>query len=69
MNTETLIRELRRHPLLWDEGPKGEQVSRILRKALARQAQERRQTESRGVYSGLTRAELRQSRTCETDWY
>lgn len=69
MNTEQLIRNLRRHPLLWSDGPKAEQVSRILRKAIARQAQERRQTEARGVYSGMTRAELRQSRTCETDWY
>lgn len=69
MNTEQLIRNLRRHPLLWSDGPKAEQVSRILRKALARQAHDRRQTESRGVYSGLTRAELQRSRTCETDWY
>lgn len=69
MNTEQLIRNLRRHPLLWDDGPKAEQVSRLIRRAKERLIRERRDNEARGVYSGLTRAELRQSRTRETDWY
>jgi len=69
MNTENLLRALRRHRLLWEGGPKGEQVSRLIRRAKERLIRERRDNEARGVYSGLTRAELRKSRTCETDWY
>lgn len=69
MNTEQLIRNLRRHPLLWSDGPKAEQVSRLIRRSKERLDRERRDNEARGVYSGMTRAELRQSRTCEPDWY
>lgn len=69
MNIEMLVRNLRRHPLLWDDGPKGEQVSRLLRKALTRQAATRVASAPTGPYSGMTRDELRRSRTCEPDWY
>lgn len=70
MNTERLLRNLRRHPILWSDGPKAEQVSRLIMRAKERLARERKDEEAaRGVYSGLTRAELRQSRTCEPDWY
>ena len=65
---DRLIRKLRRDSRLWDED---DRVYDILGKALARRRKLRERSATRvvGPYSGLTRQELRQSGTCETDWY
>lgn len=66
---DRLIRRLRSDPRLFDED---DRVYNILGKALDRRSKIRQtvpRTETAGRYSGLTRSELRQSGTCETDWY
>jgi hypothetical protein len=64
---DRLVRRLRNDPRLWDEDSR---ISPILSKALARRAKLRVNEEKAvGLYSGMTRAELRATRTCETDWY
>jgi hypothetical protein len=40
MNYQKLIRKLRQHPLLWDDGAKGEQVGRLIDEAKRRIAAE-----------------------------
>ena len=40
MNNARLIRKLRQHPLLWDDGAKGEQVGRMIDEAKRRVAAE-----------------------------
>jgi hypothetical protein len=63
---DRLIRRLRNDPRLWDED---DRVYRLLGKALEHRAKMRRSEPCTvGPYSGLTRQELRQSGTCETDW-
>ncbi len=68
MNYERLVRRLRQSPKLWaDDNTK---IARILTEAKRRMiAQRSKRVEDVGPYSGLTRAELRASRTCEPDWY
>jgi len=64
-----LIRRLRADERLWDED---DRVHQLLGKALERRKKLRSKTtsdEKRGLYSGLTRSELKQSGTCEADWY
>lgn len=71
MDAERLVRRIRSSGLLFrEDGVTAEKASRVLGKALslARKQHERADT-PRGLYSGLTRAELRVSRTCETDWF
>lgn len=64
---DRLIRRLRADPRLWDED---DRVYKILGKALDRRAKIRSNApQSVGVFSGLTRGELRRSGTCETDWF
>ena len=64
---DRLIRRLRADPRLFDED---DRVYDILGKALDRRAKIRRNTPKNvGVFSGLTRSELRRSGTCETDWF
>lgn len=66
-NRYGMIRRLRNDPRLWDED---DRVYNILGKALSRRAKIRCNTpDSVGVFSGLTRSELRHSGTCETDWF
>jgi hypothetical protein len=63
---DRLIRRLRRDPRLWDADGR---LGRTLRKALEHRATLRPAAQQAvGHYSGLTRQELRQSGTCETDW-
>jgi hypothetical protein len=66
---DRLIRRLRNDPRLWDDD---DRVYHILGKALERRAELRKHTPNLkvvGPYSGLTRRELQQSGTCETDWF
>lgn len=64
---ERLVRRLRSDPRLWDED---DRVYNLLGKALERLRKLRRQQVHQvGPYSGLTRQELRQSGTCEPDWF
>lgn len=64
---DRLIHRLRADPRLWDED---DRVSKILGKVLDRRAKIRSNApQSVGVFSGLTRGELRRSGTCETDWF
>lgn len=69
---ERILRWLRSHPLYDGSGVRDDQIfgmigqaQRLLRKAREKQ----RIAPSVGPYSGLTRAELRQTGTCETDWF
>lgn len=63
---DRLIRRLRNDPRLWDSDNR---VYDLLGKALARRAKLNILKPKTGPYSGLTRAELRRSGTCEPDWY
>jgi hypothetical protein len=68
---DRLIRRLRSDRRLDGEDEQAyARVHNLLGKALEHRAK-LRQSESCNVgpYSGLTRQELRQSGTCETDWY
>lgn len=68
MNCEQIVRNIRRDPRLF--GDDTVKIDRVLRKAKSRMLTQRRRTiPPVGPYSGLTRAELRQSGTCEPDWY
>lgn len=69
MNYSKLLRKIRNSPKLWaDDSAKIERLLLLVKtKAIAQeQANETREV---GPYSGLTRNELRQSGTCETDWF
>jgi hypothetical protein len=69
MDYAKLVRNLRRHDLLFDSAD-DHKIHRILRKALTLQAKRFEQKKaSVGRYSGLTKRELAQSGTCETDWF
>ena len=68
MNYERLVRRIRQDPRLFAED--SVKIDRVLLKAKSKMlAHRRRKPEPVGPYSGLTRAELRASRTCEPDWY
>ena len=43
MNYQALKRRLRAHPLLWSEGPKSEQIGRIIDRCKEREADQERQ--------------------------
>jgi len=74
MNWDQIIEDLRNHPRLTD---KDNRVYLLLRKIQARKRPRRNPVskppvlfqEPVGPYSGLTKAELRASGTCEPDWY
>jgi len=68
MNYERIVRNIRRDPRLFaDDAVK---IGRVLMKAKSKMlAQRERKPQPVGPYSGLTRAELRATGTCETDWY
>jgi hypothetical protein len=67
---DRLIRRLRYDPRLDGEDEQAyARVHNLLGKALEHRAKMRRSApRTIGPYSGLTRQELRQSGTCETDW-
>lgn len=74
MNYDQIIEDLRNHPRLTD---KDNRVYLLLRKIQARQRSQlpavsksqKLFQEPKGPFSGLTRAELRASGTCEPDWF
>jgi len=68
MNYERIVRNIRRDPRLFaDDAVK---IGRVLMKAKSKMlAQREPKPQPVGPYSGLTRAELRATGTCETDWY
>lgn len=69
MTSETALSKIRGKIFSYPEH-KEEQAMRVLhylKRRMIRARTERQ--EPRGPYSGLTRAELRRTRTCETDWY
>jgi hypothetical protein len=71
MNYERIVRQIRRDPRLFDT-PDDHKIHRILRRAITNMIVQRRTGEPReavGPYSGLTKHELAESRTCEPDWY
>lgn len=71
---QQLVRRLRNDPRLWDGTEVGDRLHDLLGKALERlsklrEKEAKQQPAKVGPYSGLTREELRQSGTCETDWF
>mgnify|MGYP006948433937 CR=1 FL=1 len=69
MTSEQALRKIRSKIFSYPDN-KQDQADRVLAYLKARMLRYRKETpESRGPYSGLTRAELRKTRTCETDWY
>lgn len=65
---ENALRDARRH--CFDDGADPERIPRIKRAMMrARRAHERHNPAQVGAFSGLTRAELTQTRTCEPDWF
>lgn len=71
MNYERLLRKLRRDDRLFDESAE-HKINRVLLAVKARVLDTQRLQRlqhAAGPYSGLTRAELRRTGTCEPDWY
>lgn len=67
MNYEIITRRIRQR--IFDYPPElEEKAGRVLEKCITRKIRQYPQ-EKRGPYSGLTRRELAQTRTCEPDWY
>lgn len=66
---ERLIRRLRNSPKLWEDNDIYTQRIWKLHKALSKEYAVQLDKTPRGPYSGLTRRELAQSGTCETDWF
>jgi len=66
---DRLIRRLRNSPRLWDADDI--YTNRIGKLQVARRKERENEpdTQPRGPYSGMTRRELAQTRTCEPDWY
>lgn len=66
------LRRIRQRIFDYDDTPKEEQASRVLRYLKSRAIRGRkfeRSHQPTGPYSGLTRSELRATGTCEPDWY
>jgi hypothetical protein len=70
MDYSKIIRRLRNDPRLFDTDD-DHKIHRILGKALQMRRKREYANQSRpvGPYSGLTRAQLAKSGTCETDWF
>ena len=69
MNSEKSLRQIRQQIFNYPDN-KADQADRVLAYLKTRVIRARDNEEiTVGPYSGLTRAELRQSGTCETDWY
>lgn len=65
---ETALRDARRQ--CFDDGADPERIPRLKRALMrARRQHDRRNPAPVGPYSGLTRGELRASRTSEPDWF
>lgn len=71
MNVDRAIRRIRNSGVLFHENETyADKASRILGKLLDKRAKMRDNKPRKvGPYSGLTRAELAASGTCEPDWY
>jgi hypothetical protein len=70
MNYEKLLRQLRQSPKLWaDNTIKIDRVLSAAKRRMLAQRERQKPEEPVGPYSGLTRGELRQSRTAEPDWF
>jgi hypothetical protein len=71
MNYSRIVLRLRQR--IFDYPPElDEKAGRVLEKAVARKIRQQKAIappERRGPYSGLTRRELAQTRTCEPDWF
>lgn len=68
--SELALRRLRQRIFSYPEERQA-QADRVLAYLKARTLRQRQTQveEPKGPYSGLTQAELRESGTCETDWY
>lgn len=68
---DRLIRRIRNSGVLFHENEAiADKASRVLGKALDIRAKRRIiEPEKVGPYSGMTKSELAQSGTCETDWF
>ncbi len=69
--TAVLLRKIRARVFDYPE-EKEAQVARVLRYLVTRKIRIQQTADRalpRGPYSGLTSAQLRQSRTCEPDWF
>lgn len=73
MDYGRVLRSLRNNIWGYDNTPNETKAARVLRAVKTRVLQQekaQREKERRtGPYSGLTRAELARTGTCETDWY
>lgn len=70
MNYSPILRRLRQKAFEYP-AEKDAQFARVISRVKTRsmqQEQAKRLPEKRGPFSGLTRAEIAASRTCETDW-
>lgn len=68
MTSEQALRRIRQRIFDYPES-KEAQADRVLHYLKARYLRyQNKPVQSAGPYSGLTRAELRKSGTCETDW-
>lgn len=69
MSSEQAVRRMRQRIFNYPDD-RQDQADRVLAYLKARMMRKRQpDTEERGPYSGLTRAELARTRTCETDWF
>lgn len=72
ISSEAALRRMRQRIWDFDGTPREAQARRVLlylKKRAIRNIERDRDNAPRGPYSGLTKRELRLTRTCETDWY
>ena len=68
MTSEQALQQIRTKIFTYPE-EKAEQAMNVLHYLKARHMRQRESVAQQGPYSGLSRAELSKTRTCETDWY
>jgi len=68
MNYPVILRRMRQRIFDYPAALEAK-ADRVLAAVKARALKHPAQAAPRGPFSGLTRAELTASRTCETDWY
>ena len=67
MNYEKIVRQLRQR--IFDyTGEQEKKADRVLSKAIKHKVKQY-PPKPVGIYSGLSKSELRRSGTCETDWF
>ena len=72
LSSEAALRRMRQRIWDFDGTPREAQARRVLlylKKRAIRNIERDRDNAPRGPYSGLTKRELRLSRTCEPDWF